>query len=81
MLMSVPQSYSDNGFGYRWANVGAMANRGAELNLNGTVFQTRDFTWSLNANVSYNANKITELYNGVDEYELSSTNMKYDRGP
>ncbi len=77
MLMSVPQSYSDNGFGYRWANVGAMVNRGAELNLNGTVFQTRDFTWSLNANVSYNANKITELYNGVDEYELSSTNMKY----
>ena len=63
--------------GRRWANVGAMANRGAELNLNGTVFQTRDFTWSLNANVSYNANKITELYNGVDEYELSSTNMKY----
>lgn len=77
LLMSVPQSYSDNGFGYRWANVGAMENKGVELNLSGTVIRTRDFNWTLNANFSYNDNRITELYNGVDEYELSSTSMKY----
>ena len=35
-----------------------------------------DFLWSANANVSYNKNKITELYNGVTEYEMSSTNTK-----
>lgn len=76
MLMLVPQSYSDNGFGSNWDNVGAMVNRGAELNLTGTVLQTGDFAWRLNANVSYNNNRITELYGGVEEYEQSTTSLK-----
>lgn len=76
MLMEVPQPYSDKGYGYYWDNVGAMVNKGAELSLNGTVVATKNFTWALNANVSYNHNEITELYNGVQEYERSNTNTK-----
>ena len=77
MLMEVPLSYAQsNGYGYKWDNVGGMVNRGAELNLSGTVLQIRDFSWSLNANVSYNFNKITELYNGVQEYERGETSTK-----
>jgi hypothetical protein len=77
MLMQVPLSYAQsNGYGYKWDNVGGMVNRGAELNLSGTVVQINDFTWSLNANVSYNFNKITELYNGVQEYERGETSTK-----
>lgn len=53
-----------------------MVNRGAEVNLSGTVVATKDFAWSLNANFSYNKNKILELYNGVQEYEMSATSMK-----
>lgn len=77
MLMSVPQSYSNNGYGYRWANVGAMVNRGFELGLSGTLLQIKDLTWSVNANLSYNMNRITELYNGVQEYELANSSTKY----
>ena len=77
MLMQVPLSYAQsNGYGYKWDNVGGMVNRGAEINLTGTVIQFKDFTWSLNANVSYNFNKITELYNGVTEYERGETSTK-----
>ena len=76
MLMQVPQSYADKGYGYYWDNIGVMVNRGAEVNLSGTVVATKDFTWSLNANFSYNKNKILELYNGVQEYEMSATSMK-----
>ena len=77
MLMQVPLSYAQsNGYGYKWDNVGGMVNRGAELNLSGTVLQIKDFSWSLNANVSYNFNKITELYNGVKEYERGETSTK-----
>ena len=77
MLMQVPLSYAQsNGYGYKWDNVGGMVNRGAELNLSGTVLQIKDFTWSLNANISYNFNKITELYNGVKEYERGETSTK-----
>lgn len=77
MLMQVPQSYSTSGgFGYKWSNVGGMVNRGAELNISGSIIETNDFIWSANANISYNYNKITELYNGVTEYELANTNTK-----
>lgn len=77
MLMSVPVSYAQsNGYGYRWSNVGGMVNRGVELNLTGTVIATKDLVWSLNANVSYNHNRITELYGDVTEYELANTNTK-----
>ena len=76
MLMSVPVSYADKGEGFRWDNIGAMANRGVELQLNANLISTGSFDWSISANVSYNKNKITELYNGLDEYELSSTSTK-----
>lgn len=53
-----------------------MRNLGAELNLAATVVTWRDFNWTINANVSYNSNKIIELYNGVTEYEPSNTSTK-----
>ena len=77
MLMSVPMSYAEsNGYGYKWSNIGGMVNAGFELNLNAVAVQYKDFQWTLNANVSYNANRITELYGGVTEYELANTNTK-----
>ena len=77
MLMSVPLAYSQsNGYGYKWSNVGAMVNRGAELAVNAVLVQVRDFMWNINANVGYNHNRLTELYNGVTEYETSNTSTK-----
>ena len=76
MLMEVPEPYSTSGFGYYWDNVGAMVNKGVELNVMGTLIAAKDFLWTVNANVSYNHNRITELYNGVEEYERSGTNTK-----
>ncbi len=76
MLMEVPKSYTDQGFGYYWDNVGEMINVGAELSVMATLVQTRNFLWTVNANASYNYNEITELYNGVQEYERSNTNTK-----
>ena len=76
MLMSVPVSYADKGEGFRWDNIGAMVNRGVELQFNADVVRRGDFVWNVSANVSYNHNKITELYNGLNEYELSSTSTK-----
>ena len=76
MLMLVPQSYVNNGFGTRWDNVGAMVNQGVEISLGADIVRTRDFVWNVNANASYNYNEITELYNGLDEYEMSNTSTK-----
>lgn len=76
MLMEVPISYADGGFGFRWDNIGAMLNRGVELSVNADIIQTKDFNWNVGANVSYNKNEIVELYNGLNEYEISSTGTK-----
>ena len=76
MLMEVPQPTSDKGYGYYWDNVGTMVNKGVELSVMGTLIQSEKFLWSVNANISYNKNEITELYNGVQEYERSNTNTK-----
>ena len=58
MLMLVPQSYAITGVGNRWDNIGAMMNRGVEIAIDGDVIRTKDFTWNLSANVSYNKNKL-----------------------
>lgn len=77
MLMEVPLSYTtSNGFGYMWDNVGGMVNTGIELNVDALAIRRGDFVWNINANVSYNHNRITELYNGVTEYETANTNTK-----
>lgn len=77
ILMLVPQSYALTGVSSRWDNIGAMMNRGVEIAIDGDVIRTKDFTWNLSANVSYNKNKLLELYNGVEEYVNSTTGLKY----
>ena len=75
MLMQVPVSYADGGYGAYWDNVGAMVNRGVELSLDVDVIKTKNFTWNVFANASYNKNKLTELYNGIDDYVDSNVTM------
>ena len=77
LLMSVPQSYVNNGYGFYWDNVGTIVNSGVELSGNFDVIRTKDFSWNLNANVSYNHNEIKELYNGVTEFENSNSGTKF----
>ena len=77
MLMRVPESYTVTGEGYRWKNVGVMSNKGIELSADADVIRTKDFTWNVSANVSYNQNRLKELYNGVTEYVNSTTGLKY----
>ena len=60
MLFSFPLPPS---FGYTsyYANVGDMRNSGVELELQGSPIVTRDFTWTLRANLTHYKNKITYL--------------------
>ena len=55
--------------GYRnraWQNIGSLENRGIELSLSWKAVQTKDWFWTLNYNLAYNDNEITDL-NGVSE--------------
>lgn len=43
------------------ANVGSMENRGVEFTINATPVKTKDLTWDVSFNATYNKNKITKL--------------------
>jgi len=47
-------------------NSGSLKNTGVEIAITGRPLQTKDWYLELGANVAYNKNKITELYNGRD---------------
>ncbi|WP_400191370.1 SusC/RagA family TonB-linked outer membrane protein [Hymenobacter sp. B81] len=42
-------------------NIGSLENRGVELGLTGIVAQGEKFNWTLNANATFNRNKLTRL--------------------
>ena len=42
----------------------------------GGLVSTESLGWDINFNAGYNFNRITELYNGVNEYENANTNTK-----
>lgn len=75
MLMSIPYSMT-TGYSSGVGNVAAMTNTGVDANVEVDILKTKDFYWSFKANVGYNKNEITELFQGRDEYVLSSTGLK-----
>lgn len=74
MLMEVPITLG-NGFSTQWDNIGGMLNRGVELDLHAHLISYKKFSWDVNGNASYNHNEITELYDGLDEYEIPATGL------
>ena len=80
MLMSIPYSYT-TGFGSGWGNVANMRNRGVDITANVEVFKNfYGIDWNIRANVNYNKNEITKLFNGRDEYIISNTGIKLEVG-
>ncbi|HYW30872.1 MAG TPA: TonB-dependent receptor [Gemmatimonas sp.] len=56
-----------SGYTTVWDNVGAINNRGIDFNLQTVNFQSRDkngFEWTSDLNMTFNKNKVTELYDG-----------------
>lgn len=47
-------------------NIGSMKNTGVELSLNYVAVNTKDWYWTMNYNLTYNRNRITDL-NGVSD--------------
>lgn len=79
MLMQIPSSYT-TGYSEVWGNIGSMTNKGVDVNLTFDIFNRKNLYWDVHANFNYNKNKITELFNGLDEYVLSGRMLKYQVG-
>ncbi len=61
LLNSITQPAGTNFSNTIVANVGSMKNSGVEVSLNLVPIKTRDVTWNVNLNGTYNTNKITKL--------------------
>ena len=58
-LVDVPSGSNNS---YRvWSNIGSLRNSGVEFSINVKPVVTKDLTWELGYNFTYNQNKITEL--------------------
>lgn len=68
-IMGMATSWT-SGYTYRLINAGEIDNKGIEVSLNTRPVQTKDFSWDLNLNFSKNSNKVVELVDGMDMFEL-----------
>lgn len=68
-IMAMASSWT-SGYTYRLINAGEIQNNGIEIALNTRPVQTKDFSWDLNINFSKNNNKVKELVDGIDLFEL-----------
>ena len=79
MLMSVPISMT-TGYNNANMNVASMQNRGIDVTLGADIIKTKDLFWSASVNFNYNKNKITKLFQDQDEYVLTGTGLKLQKG-
>lgn len=83
--LRVPESQGTRGY---YSNVGDLRNTGVELTLTGHIFRTKDFDWSVTANLAHNKTEILKLdstsknqYGGFSQAsDMSYTKYWYKEG-
>ena len=76
MLMSVPNPYTA-GFTSVSQNVGTMQNAGVDITLGVDILRSRDYFLRFNTTFNYNKQKITELFDGRQRWEIANTGVAY----
>jgi len=75
LLSSVTLAKS-TGYSQTYQNVGRMSNRGLEFLIEGDIISTKNWHWSASYNMSFNRNRVEELYGGTDIYrEISQVTV------
>ena len=54
----------------RWQNVGEISNKGIELTIGGDIIRSKDWNWSLEANLGHNKNTVEKLYGDDPDMEI-----------
>lgn len=76
MLMSVPNP-STTGFSYTTQNVGGLLNRGIDVTLGIDLLRGRDYFLKFNTTFNYNHEEVTELFGGLERWEIEGTGIAY----
>lgn len=73
LLWNYPVSPLQYPYGYIWANVGDMTNRGIEFSINADIIQSKGFRWNTGFNISHNSNCVDRVSN--DKYFTDEFNQ------
>ncbi len=64
------------GFTTKLSNAGTLGNKGIEIGLKIIPYKTKNFTWTIDGNFTYNKNTVLSLPNGTDTVTFGSTTLK-----
>lgn len=76
MLLDVPNPYT-SGFTETTQNVGSLQNTGVDITLGVDFLRGRDYWARFSTTFNYNAQKITELFDGRDRWEMNNYLIAY----
>ncbi|MEO5946923.1 MAG: SusC/RagA family TonB-linked outer membrane protein [Chitinophagaceae bacterium] len=76
LILNVPQAPSTGVPNSIPSNVGSMYNKGWELTLTGTPFNSKDFSWTSSLNVTSNKNEVTSLAPGLTEILTQTSGLE-----
>lgn len=79
MLMDVPYPYT-TGFSEMTQNVGKLRNTGIDVTLGVDILKERDYFLRFNTTFNYNSQKVLELFDGRDRWEIAGTMVAYKVG-
>lgn len=64
-----------NLYGYKFANVGTIVNKGLELTISAVPYKTKDFHWNIVGTIGHNTNKLKSFSN--DDYAMTALDTGY----
>ena len=76
MLLDVPYNYT-TGFSTLYANVGGLVNQGVDITLGADILRGKDYYLRASTTFNYNDEKITELFNGLERWEMVGYGFAY----
>ena len=76
MLLSVPYPYT-SGFSSLQDNIGGLVNQGVDITLGVDILRGKDYWLRASATFNYNDEKITELFNGHERWEMVGYGFAY----
>ena len=79
LLFNIPRA-DESGVGSIQGNLGEIENRGLEISLQGDVFRSTDFTWTLGGNIIFLDTEIVSLPDGEDVAPGGAFNILYREG-
>ena len=76
MLMDVPIP-ATVGFGSQTRNVGGLLNTGVDVTLGADILRGRDYFLRFQTTFNYNKEKVTELFDGHERWEITNTGVAF----